>query len=168
MINRNQKTILFFLFWSMTFSASSQSALIASGGAGSTEGIHLSWTIGELVTGSTSMADGIMLTQGIQQPEMDITISTIALEAKEFSLFQNMPNPFNAYTIITFTLPQPTQITLNIFDAMGKKVVSSVNRYGEGIHFETVNKDDLGATGIYYYQLVSPGFTVTKKMILVD
>ena len=92
--------------------------------------------------------------------------------AKTFALNQNYPNPFNPETKITFQFPQASQVTLRIFNILGKEIKTLVNeQYQAGKH--TVNwdgKDNLGnvvSSGIYFYQLRAGNFTQAKKMILL-
>ncbi len=42
----------------------------------------------------------------------------------EFSLSQNYPNPFNPSTIIEFSLPQSSEVSLKIYDMLGKEIVN--------------------------------------------
>ena len=91
---------------------------------------------------------------------------------KTFALNQNYPNPFNPETKITFQFPQASQVTLRIFNILGKEIKTLVNeQYQAGKH--TVNwdgKDNLGnvvSSGIYFYQLRAGNFTQAKKMILL-
>jgi hypothetical protein len=50
-------------------------------------------------------------------------------------IFQNYPNPFNAYTVIEFGLDAPQNITLEIFDILGRRVETlSISDYQAGIH----------------------------------
>ncbi len=89
----------------------------------------------------------------------------------EFSLSSNYPNPFNPETNISFTLPERTQVTLIIYNILGERVKTLVNRDMEaGIH--TIHWDGADgsgnsiASGIYFYKLSAGDFTATKKMVL--
>ena len=87
-----------------------------------------------------------------------------------FSLSQNYPNPFNPSTEITYTLKAESNVTIKIFDASGKEVQTLVNeRKQSGIHkviFDVTGKKHL-ASGVYFYKLVTDGYSDVKKMILV-
>ena len=97
----------------------------------------------------------------------------------EYSLMQNYPNPFNPVTTIVYSVPDnPDQLTDNvnpkneltelvIYDALGKKVKTLLNRYiSPGRHEITFNANDL-SSGVYYYTLKSGNFKATKKMVLL-
>jgi len=84
-----------------------------------------------------------------------------------FSLNNNYPNPFNPTTTITFTLPEPQKISLKVFNMLGKEVATlfagSVSAGEHNIKFDGTNL----SSGIYFYQLITPENSITKKMILI-
>jgi DNA-binding beta-propeller fold protein YncE len=85
----------------------------------------------------------------------------------DFSLKQNYPNPFNPTTQINFDLPNAGQVQLAIFDLTGRAVQTLVNgNLPAGSHLVTFDASQL-SSGVYLYQLVAPGFTSTRKMMLV-
>ncbi len=84
-----------------------------------------------------------------------------------FSLKQNYPNPFNPSTSIKFALPKSGDVTLEIFDALGRKVDEPVNEnLTAGVYNITWNAGNL-SSGIYFYILKTNDFTESKKMILL-
>lgn len=85
----------------------------------------------------------------------------------EFSLLQNYPNPFNPVTNITFEIQKAANVQLKIYDANGKEITVLVNgKHSEGTY--TVDWDaENYPSGVYFYQLISEGFTETKKMVLL-
>jgi hypothetical protein len=91
---------------------------------------------------------------------------------KEFSLSQNRPNPFNPSTVIDFALPTRSNVSINIFNVLGQKVRTLVDReFDAGYHKETWNgKTENGtsaASGIYFYKIDAGDYTDTKKMIML-
>ena len=88
------------------------------------------------------------------------------------SLSQNYPNPFNPTTTIAFSVKTRGHVALNIYDAAGRLVRTLANEErGAGAHQVTWDgRDGNGtrvASGVYFYRLVSPGFSQTKKMVLL-
>lgn len=84
-----------------------------------------------------------------------------------FELAQNYPNPFNPSTTIRFTLPARMNVQLNIFNQLGEKVASLINKEFEaGIHSVVWNASNQ-PSGIYFYQLSSGSFSVVKKLLLM-
>jgi hypothetical protein len=86
---------------------------------------------------------------------------------EKFGLEQNYPNPFNPTTEISFTLPQATHVTIEIFNVMGQQVSLLVDGHREaGTH--KVDWDGASvASGVYFYRLTTPEFVQTKKMLLM-
>ncbi|MFH1841624.1 MAG: S8 family serine peptidase [bacterium] len=85
----------------------------------------------------------------------------------EFSLAPNQPNPFNPMTSIEFGLPRETSVRLRVFDVRGQLVATLVDEtLGAGMHSMVWDARD-AASGIYFYQLETPGFTETRKMMLL-
>jgi len=90
----------------------------------------------------------------------------------QFILHQNYPNPFNPATKIKYELPNNTDVNIQIFDILGQKVKTLVNKnQNRGIHFVTwdgLNKRGESVSGgIYYYKLQTSEFQQTKKMLLL-
>ena len=87
--------------------------------------------------------------------------------AISFSLNQNYPNPFNPSTLISFDLPESGQVQLVIYDLMGRTVQTLVNgSMSAGSHDVTFDASQL-SSGVYLYRLDAPGFSSTRKMMLV-
>ena len=86
--------------------------------------------------------------------------------AAGFGLEQNTPNPFNAETVIGFNLPTAGTATFKVMDIQGKVLKSVTADYAKGYNQISINAKELGATGVFYYQLESADNLATKKMIL--
>jgi len=86
---------------------------------------------------------------------------------KAFALHQNYPNPFNPSTNITYELPENTQVRLEVFDMMGRKIQTLVNsRQSTGSYTVTFDASGL-ASGAYIYQLTVGDFSQSKKLFLI-
>jgi len=86
---------------------------------------------------------------------------------EEYGLEQNVPNPFNPVTEIRFSLPEASQVNLEIFNVMGQRVNTLVNeRMESGRHSFMWNASSF-ASGIYFMRLRAGKFVDTKKMILL-
>ena len=83
------------------------------------------------------------------------------------TLYQNFPNPFNTHTSIMYSLPQSSNIKINIYNLKGQLVKTLVN--GDkpaGSHTVEWNTKEM-SSGIYFYKLSNKDKTFIKKMILM-
>jgi len=85
-----------------------------------------------------------------------------------YSLEQNYPNPFNPTTIISYQIAKAGQVTLKIFDCLGNEIETTVNEFqNEGLHKAKFEASRL-TSGIYFYQLRTAEFILTKKMVVMQ
>lgn len=85
----------------------------------------------------------------------------------EFTLYQNYPNPFNPSTQIRFDIPQNGKVTLDVFNMLGQKVATLVNKdLSTGTHSVNFDATNL-SSGMYLYKLTSGNSTITQKMMLI-
>ena len=89
-----------------------------------------------------------------------------------YMLHQNYPNPFNPRTVIQYEIPIRGRVAITIFDILGREVVKLVDAvHGPGYKAVTwygKNKSGLPVVaGLYFYQLQTPTYIHTKKMVLV-
>ena len=86
--------------------------------------------------------------------------------SNNFSL-GNYPNPFNPSTTIQYTLSQPENVKLVVYDILGKEVKTLVNEsQGPGTHNVVFNAGNL-SSGIYFYSITAGSFHQIKKMMLL-
>ena len=92
-----------------------------------------------------------------------------------FKLQQNYPNPFNPTTIIKFTIPAGFEarqnVSLDIFNALGEKIITLVNEYKVPGNYEVeFNTNSIAGglpSGVYFYKLNWGSFIKTKKMVIL-
>jgi hypothetical protein len=104
----------------------------------------------------------------------NFTISTVngisnqSSEPISFMLAQNFPNPFNPSTMISFSIPQKSAVTLKVYDMTGKLIANLINNETrtEGTYSYEFDGSRL-ASGIYFYKLEAGKYSDIKKMILV-
>jgi photosystem II stability/assembly factor-like uncharacterized protein len=104
---------------------------------------------------------------GVTSVEDDFQLPT------EFALYQNYPNPFNPATSIQYQVSSISQVSLKVYDLLGREVATLVNEKKYPGNY-TVEFDASGlSSGIYFYQLSAgyfgkaAGFTQTKKFVLI-
>jgi hypothetical protein len=82
-------------------------------------------------------------------------------------LEQNYPNPFNPTTEIRFSLPASQQVSLRIYDLLGRDLGSLIDgQTSAGSHAVTFDGAELAA-GVYFYRLEAGDFSAVRKMILL-
>ena len=85
----------------------------------------------------------------------------------EFTLSQNYPNPFNPSTSIEYSVPTNENVTLKVFDILGREVATLVNQEmnpgNYKVHFDASNL----SSGIYFYKISSGTYNKTMKMLLL-
>jgi hypothetical protein len=89
-----------------------------------------------------------------------------------FTLSQNYPNPFNSSTMIEFSLSKNEDITLVIYDLLGRRVRSLINNGIEEGSYSVIwdGKDESGRnvpSGTYFYRLSTSSDIDTKRMVLI-
>ncbi len=85
-----------------------------------------------------------------------------------FSLDQNYPNPFNPETVIGYRIPVASNVTLKVFDLLGKKVTTLVDEFKQpGYYHSTFNITNSAlSSGVYFYRLHIGNNSAARKMTL--
>ncbi len=91
---------------------------------------------------------------------------------EEIKLNQNYPNPFNPETTIQYSLNNPSNVVLSVYNLLGQKINTLVNSFcGAGGHSIAWDGTDLNnnsvSSGIYFYLLQSGDYKLFKKMLLL-
>lgn len=85
----------------------------------------------------------------------------------EYALKQNFPNPFNNTTKIIYHLPEITHVSLNIYNLLGERVYSDINkRKSPGIYQFIWNVSDL-PSGLYIINLRTKNYSKSRKMVVL-
>jgi hypothetical protein len=117
--------------------------------------------------------------------EIDLTVQLYAISdtslsigtdintvPSKFTLHQNYPNPFNPITSLRYDLPEQAQVTLTVYDLMGREVTQLINTIQE-TGYKSVQwdaTDSFGnpvSAGVYLYQICAGEFVQTRKMVLL-
>jgi hypothetical protein len=112
---------------------------------------------------------GQVVGQDVKYPEFEgitVALSNTTPLPTEYALSQNYPNPFNPTTTINFSLAQPGEYELSIFNVLGQTVETFTGSSELGnvsVEWDASNR----ASGVYFYKLTSGSYTDTKKMMLV-
>jgi hypothetical protein len=96
--------------------------------------------------------------------EIEVELNVIPTE---YVLYQNYPNPFNPSTTIRFGLPKDGIVTLEVYNIIGEKVATLVNKeLTSGYHTIDFTGSSL-SSGIYLYKITAGEFKSTKKFVLM-
>jgi hypothetical protein len=99
-------------------------------------------------------------------PLTDVAAASPA-DPGSFTLRQNYPNPFNPATTISYEISTTSQVSVVVFDLLGRRVqtlVDEVQRAGSyGVRFDATGL----ASGVYFYELKAGSFVQTRNMVLI-
>ncbi|MFZ1322391.1 MAG: T9SS type A sorting domain-containing protein [Ignavibacteria bacterium] len=105
---------------------------------------------------------------GFIPPDEPIGIQPISnIVPDKFELHQNYPNPFNPVTNIKFDINKSTDVRLNVYDALGRKISSLINEKLQSGSYNVLFDGSNFASGVYFYKLDAGVFVQTKRMILL-
>ena len=87
---------------------------------------------------------------------------------KDFTLNQNYPNPFNPSSTIQFGIPEASNVRLEVFNLLGRKVSTLVagDKLQAGWHTVQFDAGNI-ASGVYIYRIEAGNFVQTKRMMLI-
>jgi len=97
-----------------------------------------------------------------------INTNTIASVIQGYELNQNVPNPFNPSTIISYSLKANSNVSIKVYNILGREVSTLVNeRQNAGSYSISFNGSNL-SSGVYFYSLIADGnFVGTKRMLFL-
>ncbi len=91
----------------------------------------------------------------------------MAQHPKQFDLFQNYPNPFNPVTRIRYTIAEPANVRLSVYDALGRQVTVLVSEQQSPGSYDVPFDASRLSSGMYIYRITAGEFTRTRQMLLV-
>ncbi|MEI6575625.1 MAG: T9SS type A sorting domain-containing protein [Bacteroidota bacterium] len=108
----------------------------------------------------------------VVSPNLVNGLPNIAAQNDKFSLEQNVPNPFNVNTEISYFIPEPGKVSLKIYDLLGKEITCLIDEFqSAGLHSLKMEAGLL-PNGVYTYRLEAHGnsrsYTKTRLMILSE
>jgi len=84
-----------------------------------------------------------------------------------FNLYQNYPNPFNPTTNIKFDLPKDVNVSIRIYDILGREVILIADGfYKAGTYSINFDGSNL-STGTYFYRIQAGDYVDAKKMLMI-
>jgi hypothetical protein len=171
-----KNALLFVVIVALRTNADAQNTMASWGSVGTLGGTMMNGSVGVHASiGQTSVGSAVILNVAVQSGFLTnpvirgplTSVEDSRVEALEFSLAQNYPNPFNPSTTIKFELQKSSQVTLSVFDVLGREVSVLVNeRRDAGVHEVKLDASSL-SSGVYFYRLQAGDFVQTRKLLLV-
>jgi len=104
---------------------------------------------------------------------VDIMVTSLEEEARipnKYYLSQNYPNPFNPTTTIEYGLKEAGKIKVVVYDVLGNKITELVNDEQNAGHYSVIwngknSKNEKVSSGVFFYQIITPGFKQNKRMV---
>jgi hypothetical protein len=116
-----------------------------------------------LVNGTINVSNNSF---SITLPALSATAVLLSGEGKQ-SGFQINTNPFRNITTISFNVDEPSKVTINLYDMIGRKVKTLFSGYiTTGLYRETLSAEDL-SSGIYFCELVTRNKKETQKLMVL-
>jgi hypothetical protein len=84
-----------------------------------------------------------------------------------FVLEQNYPNPFNPTTVIRYAVPQQTNVSLRVYDMLGREVAILADGDKPPGSYTVQFDASRFSSGVYFYRLLAGSEVISKRMILV-
>ncbi|HPG39199.1 MAG TPA: FISUMP domain-containing protein [bacterium] len=90
-----------------------------------------------------------------------------------FRLLQNYPNPFNPSTVISYEIPYPAHVRIEIYNVLGQRIKTLFDAMQTDLHgrvlWDATNEQGKGvAAGVYIYSLIADNVRINHKMLLLD
>jgi len=102
------------------------------------------------------LMDGVVLST----PNDDLLATT-------YNLDQNYPNPFNPSTTISYSISNESQVSLKVYDVMGKEIANLIDEKQSSGNYSIEFDASSMASGTYFYKLITGEFISVKKMVLL-
>jgi len=164
--------ILISLFASRTEAQNKISSSVLGNGGTTISGNNnrIAGTLGQNLIGVSSNADNTS-NAGFWYQTADFVTSVEQIETdllpNEFRLDQNYPNPFNPSTTIQFAVPKTSNVTLRIYDILGREVATLIDEKYQPGQYKIIFEAGQLASGLYMYRIQAGDFRETKKLMLL-
>jgi len=143
------------------------SGVLWSSGTSGSNGIRrlVNATRGDINRNAVPKTVGACIRCVIEKEELNI-LNAMGLPT-QVSLSQNYPNPFNPSTEIQFELGKSGQVSLKVFDLLGREVAILIDEFRTAGIYDIVFDASNLSSGVYMYQLQVADVILTKKMTLI-
>ena len=130
-----------------------------------TDSFQMTTGTGQYAPTGTIYIDDYQIVQYDREPTS--ATDPVADLPQQYKLEQNYPNPFNPTTLIGYELPARSEVRLEVFDMLGRRVAVLVDGVVDaGSHQVSFDAAQL-SSGVYIYKLQAGSQTITRKMTLL-
>jgi hypothetical protein len=98
---------------------------------------------------------------------LPVWVDNIGELPNRYSLEQNYPNPFNPSTTIRFSVAQSGNVTVKVFDLLGREIARPVNKYLPGGVYDIEWNAAGFSSGVYFYRFESGPYSQVRKMVIL-
>jgi len=148
-----------------------KSVLDAGGSSASSASYQVMDAVGQPGIIGTQTSENFQASSGFFAGGIEVTgveEKEILEKPKSFQLYQNYPNPFNPETTIQFDVKESCQVSLTIYDLLGRQLSNLVNdHFDPGAYTVTFNASSV-PSGIYVYRIQMGEFRSVRKMIVLE
>jgi uncharacterized protein (DUF1501 family) len=121
---------------------------------------------------STQVLNAVLLRSFAQvpliKPGVAVSVAEDSTLPSEYRLYENYPNPFNPATMIAYDLPGEAEVSLSVYDMLGREITTLVSeRQNAGHHSVQFSATPGLASGAYIYVLRAGSFAARKRMLFV-
>jgi hypothetical protein len=122
--------------------------------------LDCSWGLGTILSDMGAYGGGDSTTVGItDDKEREIP--------NRFALAQNYPNPFNISTVIHYQITTTSNVTIEIYDILGRKVETLIEEEQPSGYHRAIWNAESKSSGIYFYRIQAGDFVESRKMMLL-
>ncbi|MGM0746104.1 MAG: T9SS type A sorting domain-containing protein, partial [Bacteroidota bacterium] len=82
-------------------------------------------------------------------------------------LLANYPNPFNPATTIKYRLSSDSNVKIDVFNSLGRKVATVLDQQQQAGEYDITFNADNFSSGIYFYRLQTSDYVRTRSMVLI-
>lgn len=105
--------------------------------------------------------------KGLYKVDILTGIEEYPIWSESYFLSQNYPNPFNPITKIKYSIPLSENVQIKIYNVLSKEIKTIISEFKQTGDYE-IEFDASGLpSGVYFYRIISGGYSETKKMILL-
>jgi probable HAF family extracellular repeat protein len=91
----------------------------------------------------------------------------ISSTPSSYLIAESYPNPFNARTIMNYSLPEASTVKINVYDQLGREVQTLVDEYQTAGNYRVTWNADNYSSGIYFYSIQAADYVKSGRMTLL-